>query len=573
MNLWLRLGGENAITLRAWLLLAPISIFLTSAFVPEGSSGSYWYWLLVGTLAHFATGAILLIARYSYLDNKLRKPRPLAAVLTFLVAGAVRGATVSYTSALFGLIENPEYLLRIRSGAILVLFWFAFAAIIIDASLKYRDAYLDIQNRIQENQVLEKSISESTAGYRNRIIDEVASNISTAFQRTQSHHQLADVINEVVRPLSKQLFESKEYPEIELRVEKAQKLGRKISFASTLKTMFTRTPFNPMTVALISLGGTLSSRLWTAPFSSVVLDVLLNFLWINLSLSAARTFTATRPRLAAAATIPVWLVVSVVSALITQFTATGTLLEDPIPTALLSTNVLFVCIFAAALYAYEVQRQKKIDQLTSVLAEASWLRAKAKQALWSERRRLGRLIHSGVQSRILATASRLGRSSVEGQLSAIDVELLRKDCFDAMLATETPEPLANFLADSKEVWEGVLEIESSQDEEVFEALGQDQKAAIATLEVVREAINNAVKHSEASKIKIDFDLSTDSKTGTSVLNLKITNDGVTGNKAQESNGIGSKLIDEVSEEWSLDFDGEQTILKAKIPVELKLSVS
>jgi signal transduction histidine kinase len=572
LNLWLRLGSENAITLRAWLLLAPISIFLTAAFVPEGSSGNYLNWLLVGTLAHLATGAVLLIARYSFLNNKPRKPRPLAAVVTFLVAGTVRGATVSFTTQLFGLIESPEYLLRMRSGAVLVLFWFAFAAIIIDASLKYRTAYEDLQTRIKENQLLEESINESIAGYRTRIIDEISGTISTAFQRTSSHHQLADVIDEAVRPLSKELFESKEYPEIELRAAKAKNQPRRISFASTAKTMLTTTPFNPLTVALISLGGTISSRLWTAPIDSVVLDVLLNFFWITVSLGVARHLTRNRPKLSAVVSIPIWLVVSIISALITQFTSTGLLQQDPTSTALLGTNVLFVGVFAAALYAYEIQRQEKIDQLATALDQASWLRAKAKQGLWSERRRLARLLHSGVQSRILATASRLGRSSAAGELSQVDLELLRKDCADAMLATESPEPLANFLADSKEVWAGAVEIDSKHEQEVLEALTQDRKAAIATLEVVREAINNAVKHSEASTINIDFALSRSNDSQMGAIDLRIANNGVLPQQQKHSTGIGSQVIDEVSEEWSLESDGDQTILRVRIPVELKQKV-
>jgi len=568
LKLWLRLGGENAITLRAWLLLAPISIFLTAAFVPEGSTGNYFYWLIVGTLAHLTTGAVLLIARYSYLSKRPRKPRPLSAIITFLVAGAIRGATVSYTTQVFGLIENPEYLLRIRSGAILVVFWFAFAAIIIDASIKYREAFEDIQSKIAENEVLEKSIADSITSYRTQIIDQVTAIISTAFQRARSHHQLADVIEDVVRPLSRDLYESKDYPEIASQVKAGKKQKRKISFLATVKTMFERTPFNPMTVALISLGGTASSRLWTAPLDSFVLDVLLNFIWINLALGFARKITAKRPRLSALLTIPVWLVVGVVSGLITEFTSTGRIFEQLPTTLLLSSNVIFVGIFAAALYAYEFQRDQKIKQLSLVLEKANWLRAKSKQALWSERRRLARLVHSGVQSRILATASRIGRNGSDAALSESDLEQLRKECFEAMLASESPEPLASFLQDSKEVWAGAIEITSNQNSKVFGALDLDEKAAIATLEVVREAINNAVKHSKATKIKIDFDLKKLAKSKTAVLDLTIANDGVFEAKEKTSSGIGSRVIDEVSQDWSLNYSDNQAILKVKIPIKL-----
>lgn len=565
MSYWKRIGGENAITFQAWLILAPISIFLTAGFVPEGTTGTYILWTLVGLIAHLVTGVVLLVARYTYLHNRPRKSRPLLAIGTFAVAGLLRGASVSYSSELFGLVEAAEYLLRMRSGAVILIFWFSLAAVVIDSSRKYRQAAQQISDKVLENDQLEKQTHLQVRQYRDQIIQEVEDIIAQAFARANTASQLNQVISQVVRPLSHELYNRNQYPDVQAAINLAKKPKLRIGTAPIIRSMFGRTPFNPITVSVVAVGGTAASRLWTAPLANFVADVLLNLIWIYGVLAIANKVTQKSVRLRTVSSVPVWLAAGIGSGLITELTTSGTFLASASATLLLSVNVVAVALFAAIFFAFDYERERKLDELAKVLTKSNWLVAKTKQALWSERRRLARLVHSQVQARILATSARIVQSGKA--LTSSDLQQLHYECHSAMLATERPESIAEFLDATREIWEGAVAIQGEPSAEVKELLEVDSTAALATLEVMREAINNAVKHSEAKTITVSFQAERPSSGQIGFLNLKVENDGV-GKKRQTESGLGSKILDEVTSSWSFKSKDDKAVLNAKIPIRL-----
>lgn len=564
MNYWQRLGGENAITLRAWLLLAPISIFLTFAFVPEGRDGGYPLWMLVGLLAHLATGAVLAVARFSYLAKGERKSRPVSAVITFLLAGIARGATVSFSSELFGLVQQAEYLLRMRSGAVLVAFWFGFAAIMIDASRQYRDSFNELQNRLAEYSTLERESATAVLGFRGQIIQEVEGIIKSALAKSSNPDQLREVGERVIAPLSRQLYAKDSYPKIQQQIQSAQQRSRRIGLRSTLFTVFSQTPFNPGTVTVLAVGGTAASRLWTAEPLSFALDVLANVLWIFLIMGAANRLTEGKPVLRTLSASPVWLLIGIGSGVITDITQDGQLASEPSGIFLLATNLLAAAIFAAFLAGYEFQREQKLSELSRLVQRADWLRARTKQALWCERRRLARVIHSEVQSRLLATATRVAARG-QSSLGGFELDQLHDDCHLAMIAAERVEPLERFLEQTQEVWQGAIELRVVAGSEVFDLLQADSTASLAAIEVIREAINNAAKHAKPSAVSIELELAESTGEPEDFLKLKISNDGVLESQRQSS-GLGAQILDEVSPDWSLEVKNNQAILQARIPV-------
>lgn len=570
MSYWQRLGGPNAITIQAWLVLAPISIFLTFAFVPEGARGEYPMWMLVGLLAHLATGAVLLIAKLSFLSARPRKPRPISAVITFAIAGIARGATVSFTTEALGLVEQAEYLLRMRSGAVLVVFWFGFSAIMIDASKRYRSSYLELQQKLQEYQALEKSSATAVQSFRERIVQEVEAIMANAFGKESGSEALKDVVNKVISPLSRELYLKEQYPAIQQQITRGLSQSRRVSFRSTLFTMFSKTAFNPGLVVILSLGGTAASRLWTSPLLSFALDLLLNSVWIYLIFLSAKSLTRDRPVFRTLIAVPVWSLTGIGSGLITDFVRDFQLDEGPSGAFLLATNLIAAAIFASALSAYDLQRDEKLHELKALVTRAQWLRSRTKQALWCERRRLARIIHSEVQSRLLATATRLSRLGESRTLSSSELDQLRTDCHYAMLAAERIEPIAAFLKETKEVWEGAIEIDLPNSDLLSENLAIDSAASLAALEVIREAVNNAAKHAEPKRIRISASIDPTLDPNATFLNLQVTNDGV---KKQEQSGLGlgSQILNEVSPDWNFEITEDVATLTARIP--LRLSVS
>lgn len=567
MNYWQRLGGPNAITIQAWLVLAPISIFLTFGFTPEGTRGSYALWMLVGLLAHLATGAVLLVAWLTILSNRPRKPRPVTAVLIFALAGIARGATVSFTAEYFGLLDQAEYLLRMRSGAVLVMFWFGFSAIMIDASKKYRDSYLELQNELREYSTLERNNATSVQNYRERIVKEVEATISQAFSSKPNSGQLREVVSQVISPLSRELYTKDKYPELSDQIQIAIQSTRRVPLKSVANAVFSQTPFNPGLVAILALGGTAASRLWTTEAPALLLDIGSNFALIYLIFSLANRVTNKNPKLRALFSVPVWTVTGIIGSALTFYVSERELPADYSGIYLLSTNFLAASMFAGILVAYEKQRQLKLSKLSETISKAQWLRARTKQALWCERKRLARVIHSKVQSRLLATAARLSRSGTSQSLTDQEIEELRADCQKAMLAPEKIEPIESFLDQTKEIWEGAIEISFPNTTELSKILNRDASAASATLEVIREAVNNAAKHADASEISIHAEIDSNQENLGAFLNLSISNNGVR-QKKEPVQGLGSQILSEVSSEWKFTISDSRATLNAKIPLVL-----
>ena len=154
MNLLVILSGKYAITFRAWLILLPISVFLTASFIPDGSIGSYPQWMLLGFLGHVATGGILLLALLIRRIAMGVVTRAFITVVAFFGAGAVRGFTVSVIGDQFSIIANADYIDRIRSGATLVAVWFTFAAAIIDSYMRYVSSVRRAAEAAQEKALL-----------------------------------------------------------------------------------------------------------------------------------------------------------------------------------------------------------------------------------------------------------------------------------------------------------------------------------------------------------------------------------------------------------------------------------
>lgn len=567
MNYWQRIGGPNAITIQAWLVLSPISVFLTFGFTPEGTRGSYALWMLVGLLAHLVTGAVLLVAWLTILPNNPRKSRPVTAVLTFAIAGIARGATVSFTAEYFGLLDQAEYLLRMRSGAVLVVFWFGFSAIMIDASKKYRDSDLALKNELREYSTLEKSTATSVQTFRERIVKEVEATISQAFASRPNSGQLREVVSQVISPLSRELYTKDTYPELSQQIETAIQSTRRVPLRSVAAAVFSQTPFNPGLVAVLALGGTAASRLWTTPTPALLLDIGSNLVLIYLVFSLANRVTSKNSTLRALLSVPVWVTTGVVGSALTFYVSELELPADFSGIYLLSTNFLAASLFAAILVAYERQREQKLSQLAATTSKAQWLRARTKQALWCERKRLARVIHSKVQSRLLATATRLSRSDKSQSLTDQEIEELRTDCQKAMLAPESIEPIHSFLAQTKEIWEGAIEISFPNTTEISKVLNRDASAASAALEVIREAVNNAAKHADASEISILAAIDSNPENLGSFLNLSISNNGAK-QKKESSQGLGSQILSEVSSDWNFTISDSRATLNAKIPLVL-----
>jgi len=546
-EIWLRVGGKYAFSLRAWLLLAPISIFGTVGFIPEGflPDSSVWLGLLVGLIGHIVSGVLLLPGYFSYLSpNKMRPPRPWAAVATYAVAGTVRGFSVAWSLEAFGLVEKAAYGPRMTAGAILVVVWFSVAAVLVGARREYLANYDELLKSLEKERLLASEGASAVSKTRTDLVEQVKRTLAEAFASRQSTTELHNLADSVIRPLSHSLSS---HSEINLDPKTPK---RRVRLLPVIKTALVEYPFNPAAVAGIGLISTLYSRIWNIGvigFLETLIQALVIFALFGLG-----------KRLGVrGGWVPVVWVGVGLSANLISWIVLGYDLAQALTTALwLSIAIVAPAGFVSALLAYDHERAKNITRLEKALDHVRWMERKLNQELWIEKKRLARYVHSDIQGRVRAAAL----SSTAGTLA--DVQKLQQECIAALdLSRELP-PFDRFYADTVELWEGVANISLDAEPQALSVISSDSFGLASVVEIVREGIGNAVKHGKAKNIEVSLRVV---EQDNPCLEVVVINDGEP-KSLDSQNGFGSKTIAEISAQWGLESNLGKTKLWAKVPV-------
>lgn len=565
MNLVEILGGKNAITLRAWLLLLPISVFLTSAFAPDGPIGSYPEWMALGFLAHIITGIVLWSGKKLTKNFRNKKVTTALVISIFVVAGVARGFTVAHVGGIAEIIENPNYFARMRSGATLILVWSGFAAFIIDTNQRYIVAVRQLTQNVIEGVELAQNSQKIAQQYRNKVVNEVEGLLVASFSSNQTAKQLEQVTDQILEPVRQDIV----VDELELGIRKIQdqiKSDRRITLLETVRAMYYKTPFNAATTTFVFLGSTVASRYWVNSMGFLLLDIALNIIWIFLVFRLAkRQIATTKNGVNFDLVLPVWLVTAYGAGVITYSLGPEGIIWVSREGILLSLTQLVSIILASALSAYRMLLRNKLSELKILANQLDWYRQVINQAIWSEKRRLTRLIHSKIQSRILATATRISRNNSDRILDEQELLELREVCLDAIHSSETVISVDNFVAELSELFQESVDIVLSVSVNATKMLNLDQVASTAAVEIIREAVNNAIKHSNAKEIHIEIDLMPSELYKQKLIQIEISNNGETKLEANRK-GIGSHILDEISLDWSLKEKNGLVQLVARIPV-------
>ena len=183
------------------------------------------------------------------------------------------------------------------------------------------------------------------------------------------------------------------------------------------------------------------------------------------------------------------------------------------------------------------------------------------QQLWAARRNWSLVIHGTVQASLTAALTRLNAPDADKKT----LDAAKKDLDRAMEALSAP-PVSkiNFAPAIKELvstWQGVCDIEVEVSPELKKVISRDVRLSMCINEILKEAVSNAVRHGDAQKAWV----SVGAPSG-GVIELSVANDGIapmTGGRR----GIGSGLLDELTVDWSLNYDenNSRTILRARLP--------
>jgi two-component sensor histidine kinase len=186
------------------------------------------------------------------------------------------------------------------------------------------------------------------------------------------------------------------------------------------------------------------------------------------------------------------------------------------------------------------------------------------QQLWLGRRAWQFVVHGTVQSALTAALTRLQASPDPEQyvLNRVGEDLERARA--ALTAAPVRKiDLADSLNQMQATWRGICEIKVSITDRAGRSLQKNNDACMCVNEIVKETVSNAVRHGEAKRISVEIDRVDDFE-----LSILVSNDGLP-LSAQKRLGVGSRLIEELTTDWSIETIKATglTVFKANLPLQ------
>lgn len=524
-------------------------------------------WLMVSIVGYLAVVAVMLLFRATVLPATFREPKIALTGLALLVAGLARAVSVNALGVALGVIPREDVPFRLASGPILTFGILATIAIYVASVTRNEDAVIKLRREKAILDELRGSIRERIRFQREEIIrqirkalEPVISQLEDTADSATSVAVLTSAVDEVVRPLSHTIGKIGSPTAatdsldrvIENVVRERQKLPKRVSLGSMLVALIIT--FTVTTAGSGALIGLVNGP--TAPLAVICLAI---GIWVSFKLLQLMTQNLW---------LPVWGVIVAIVPLSVIPTAVVSLLLASIGSVFSPT--IYVQFYVLVLVSTSISMMMQISrtlrneselQLREVVADLELVNSELRQQVWNNQRRIASILHGSVQAAIYAGAMKLSQSPT------LDRELLtsvRRDVDAAIFKLNTDAEsadVASVVEQISSVWKGIAEIRLEKfDVLAKQALDTNSVAANCLIEVVREAVTNAIKHGKAKNVTVEI-----SSASERLVALRVQNDGLPA-ELNASAGFGSELLNELTHEWSLGRNGDSTFLSAKIPV-------
>jgi len=372
-------------------------------------------------------------------------------------------------------------------------------------------------------------------------------------------HELKGIIYNQVRPLSDSLRNTAKSLSAPVRANPNQWLAV-VSIPRTFRIKNSIFPFYSFAAMFLAF---LATPFWLLDISWVIPSVLMSSTYFALIFGIKFIVKNVRP-------VPTWVGISalvlaaVIPVLPTYLVAImfypNTKTAAVFGSALVYVSLVVVGIFAL-LDSFDYEARLYRNQLEEQNEELAFEVALFEQQLWVARRNWSLIIHGTVQASLTAALTRLNAADADKKT----LTLAKKDLDRAIAALSTPPSLdVKFAPALKEIvatWQGVCDIQVDIDSSVKKIAAKDPRLSMCINEILKEAVSNAVRHGDARIARASLTLADDG-----VIDLTVANDGHAP-RIRVRKGLGSNLLDELTVDWSLDFDSatEQTILTARLP--------
>lgn len=568
-------------TWQSYLTTGIVAVIFAPGFVYSANLEQAQLRHIAFICAELVAGLVLLVASSTYLRGRTIGERPTASFVTALLASVIFVVSIRlFSEFLLHLEIEKNALPRAANAVLAVTIWQIYLSVVVSDTKKFRIADEELELALAKEKKLELVAVEQLESLRLRVAGEVTAALNVAFEKLamrnrldQTSAQLRDLIDAVIKPLSERLS-SREPDDVDFYLSEAETgKARRSTLKKALITVVNVRPFDRAVVPAAIAVLTNFSRYWAGdpvpPWALFILcwadfTVLMHFGAVLQKAIQQKVSQKVWFALAIGYTI----FASAFDALLTQVVFQQL---SPIRFLELFTGSILVLAVSAIGRGLYLDRKKVLDEMRVTTSRLTWMNARLRQLIWVEKRRLARLVHGDIQSRIMATALSIELGVQDQSELKNSLEALRKNCELALVLPVNQTSFITFIESLQELWSASLLIENQIPEELIRTVELDSVLVDTLIELVREGVTNSVKHGSATKITVKANTSPDAiSPGSSLLFIQLEDNGISKSDLESRRGSGSILLDQITASWQLIRGEFGTTLAASIPLRLNV---
>jgi two-component sensor histidine kinase len=524
----------------------------------------------------------VVLAAFGHLSRR-RRLSPVQVVLCLVVAGSARTLSVGAIAMSLEVVDSMDWAFRVTGGillspALLIVIASGFVrhdvhlAIVTELQVR-RDHLLDVGQSIET--ALTRAEDEITMAVRAAIapaldaLDTVLDRVITDASSQPAVAALAQLVDDEVRPISHRLATQNRYVPTFIDQSRHPRrirvpLPSRVTLADGVRPVFVAVMFfsvaAPTVVRYSPFDEAVIRLLWSAFVSCLVLSVLKAMLRpIRTPAVMAVGLVAGVHALAQIFTVPFlqgdWLPLSQGERLVGVQVAT------------------VVGVMTTVAVVVDARRTATQSELARVVADLNAVVEMMGRRARLASTRLAHVLHGSLQGALHAAAIRLNEAT---RPDAALVQTIRNDIASALERIDDRSwggaGLRHTLDEIVATWSGHRALSVDMEPESAKVLARDRDADAATAEVVREAVNNALRHGQARSVFIEvrlIDNSEPSSPHRQWVQISVTDDGV-GWPSGAYRGLGTILYDDLCTSWRHVDTGSGTQLIATVGVQGQL---
>lgn len=554
-----------------WLpIFFAANIFLTGFLLPTekleaGYTLHHWDFVIA------ISGASLLVAARSLIKN----PNRVNIAISFCIAG-LGAALLPYIWAALVLPHGiPESMkdkwLYSLNGPVAQIVGFA----LVIGSIRYGR---NISNSVAHSrsvlnklrQDLKVQIEEERSSLINLIIETIKPALNSVerrmidgAEREEISESINQVITDVVRPLSHSLDSNATRVNYEINPRLIKRNFRRERIRQGFKS---RVPYHIAINAPLALFGYLNFNLTTLIYIHGLNSAVTVFLPFTLSTSliflAFKKFAGERSASISKALLTnlfISLLQTFSYLIIVKFLGTEEIKVDGQAFAL---TTFFFTLAPALLGIVLLNLKTNLDKESEITSEIATNLSVIRRQLWALHKKFAREIHGGLQSQLQIFALKFEQNvSIHQEMA----DNFKSEILKTIEMSEMSRPAKNLkdsLIELEEFWGGIATVTSSIDEGLLDAVTSDELTVQCLYEVIREAINNAVKHSGATSISISLKLSKANE-----VKVLVENNVLKALKAEKRESLGTTIYKELADSWDLSIS--QDLVRLELAFTLK----